>query len=133
MPKPELKIVPGRPERAHHKKPALEDVGGFGEEAACALFKKYSKPTRSRHRRDTDLLLRFYTMENPKKLTLAKQIDPSNPERVLAQLKRALRDKRYARFRKWLALVKAGHRSSNTQDVVNKWQGLFDQRFPGRR
>jgi rubrerythrin len=103
----------------------------FGEEAACKLFKKYATPTRLRHRRDTDLLWRFYRMENPQKLTLAKQIDPKNPQKILAQLKRALKDKRYAHFRKWAAVT--GWKSANWGDGFDWWRGYFDARFPGRR
>jgi hypothetical protein len=101
-----------------------------GEKVACELFKKYARPTRSRHRRDTDLLWRFYRMEKPKKLTLAKQIDPKNPERVLTQLKRALKDKRYARFRKWAAVTDWKSADLDTFDI---WRGYFDAQFPGRR
>jgi hypothetical protein len=103
----------------------------FGEEAACGLFKKYSKRTRSKPQRDTALLLRFYLMEKPQKLTLAKQIDPKNPQRILAQLKRALTDSRYARLRKGLALV--GRRSADIEGTHDKWRSFFDLRFPGRR
>ena len=102
----------------------------FGEEIACKLFKKYATPTRSRHRRDTELLWRFYRMEKPKKLALAKQLNPENPERVLAQLKRALKDKRYARFRKWAAVTDW---KSADLDAFENWRGYFDARFPGRQ
>jgi len=93
-------------------KPTLEDFEGeihaafieiadsYGEDAACRLFKKFSKPASPKRYRDAELLWLYYTMENPKKRTLAKQIDPENYEKVEARPKRALKDKRYARLRR---------------------------------
>src|SRR5262249_35564327 len=73
-----------------------------GTEAACQLFKKYGNPAGHRRRRDAELLWLYYRMENPKKRTLAKQIDPENWVNVEAQLKRALKHRRYVRLREYL-------------------------------
>jgi hypothetical protein len=106
----------------------------FGEKVACGLFKKYVKPTRLGQYRDIILLSLFSGMKNPKKQTFAKIIDPKNPHKVLAQLKRALRNPRYARFRKGLAMMLTEPETADRQAVRDNIRAVVaDGFFPGRQ
>jgi hypothetical protein len=112
-----------------------------GERAARSLFKKYARETSAKARRDVRLLTLYFEMETPKKLTLAKRLDPDNHQKILQQLKRALKDRRYKEIRKDFKLLgrlrlwsKAGN--AFTDDAGRYFTigvgQVFDKTVPGQ-